>query len=737
MKKISLLLALLVTLLLAACGGRSDPTPTPEPTPEPTTTPEEEATVPETDEVWARIQDAGEIVVGVSADYPPFEFYDDNFQIVGYDIALISEIADRLGLDLRIQDHVFAGLGNALQLGQIDVAISALSVTSEREAVVDFSNVYYIGEDAILGRPGEEYSINTPRDMAAFQIGVQKGSVYEDWIRDELVDTGLMPEDHLFVFADIKDAFDDLLEGRIDLIVLDQRPAEIAEATEQVEIVAQGLNRQRYAIAIPEGSSQLRQAINDTLTELQNEGFMADLAEEYLNIDAEDVLPIPPEPPVEPDPPPGGCVDGMAYVADLNLDDNNMTNPPQMAPGQPFRKGWRLQNIGTCTWDSAYALTYVNGNSRLARMGGTPVFVQGQVRPGEMYDFWADLVAPLVPGTYQAFWSMRNGNGILFGQRVWVGITVVAAPTPAPTQTPAADINFTVDETHIQQGECVTFAWSVENIQAVWFYPDGADYTKYPVTGQGTTTECPTQTTTYNLRVLKRDGSVETRQVTIYVAPAEGKPSIDRFTVSPSAITSGQCVEIRWEVSGNVTNVRIGRNESVLWNNAPLSGRLSDCPPNGTQTYYLEASGPGGTSRVQQNVSVVSPTAVPTDAPTAPPPTETPSAGVPPTIDLFSIVPTQITTGQCVNISWHVTGDASLVEIWRDNVVIMGPAGDSGSGQDCSTNQAGSYIYEITAENRAGSAVPRQETVFATDGGTEPYPAPLPGDGDASAYPGS
>jgi hypothetical protein len=128
----------------------------------------------------------------------------------------------------------------------------------------------------------------------------------------------------------------------------------------------------------------------------------------------------------------------MAYVADLNLDDNNMTNPPQMAPGQPFRKGWRLQNIGTCTWDSAYALTYVNGNSRLARMGGTPVFVQGQVRPGEMYDFWADLVAPLVPGTYQAFWSMRNGNGILFGQRVWVGITVVAAPTPAPTQTPAA-----------------------------------------------------------------------------------------------------------------------------------------------------------------------------------------------------------------------------------------------------------------------------------------------------------
>ncbi len=651
MKKFSVLLAMLVVVLLTACGGRSDPTPAPEPSPVPTATPGEEVAAPETDEVWARMQDKGEITVGVSADYPPFEFYNENYQMDGYDIALIGEIANRLGLELRLQDHVFDGLANALQIGQIDVAISALSVTSEREAVIDFSNVYYIGEDAIVGRPDKVYSINTPRDLAVFNVGVQRGSVYEDWMGDMLVDTGLMPEENLFVFADIKEAFDDLIEGRIDLIVLDLGPARVAEATEEVEIVAQGLNRQRYAIAVPAGASRLQQAINETLTDLQNEGFLVDLAEQYLDIDAEDVLPIEPQPPIEPGPAPGGCVDGMAYVADLSLDDNNMTNPPQMAPGQTFRKGWRLQNIGTCTWDSAYALTYVNGNSSLARMGGSPVFVQGQVRPGAFYDFWADLVAPLVPGTYQGFWSMRNGNGILFGQRVWVGITVAAAPTPAPTQTPAPDINFTVNQANIQQGDCVTFAWSVENIQAVWFYPNGADYTKYPVIGQGTSTECPTQTTTYNLRVEKSDGSVETRQITVYVAPASGKPSIEQFAVTPAAITSGQCVEIRWAVSGSVTNVVIGRNEVILWNNAPLSGKLSDCPPNGMQTYYLETSGPGGTSRVQQNVSVVSPTAVPTNAPTAVPPTGTPSASVPPSIAVFSIAPTQVTTDQSVIVS--------------------------------------------------------------------------------------
>ncbi len=205
MKRIIVLLAFLLVLLLAACGGGEDPTPIPEPTPVPVATPEEEVVAPESDEVWARIQDSGEILVGVSADYPPFEFYTEDFQMDGYDIALIREIADRLGLRVKLQDQVFSGLGGALQLEQIDMAISALSVTPDREAVVDFSNVYYVGEDAIVGHPDQDYKVNTPRDLANYFIGVQKGSVYEDWIRDELVDTGLMPEDHLFVYLDIKD----------------------------------------------------------------------------------------------------------------------------------------------------------------------------------------------------------------------------------------------------------------------------------------------------------------------------------------------------------------------------------------------------------------------------------------------------------------------------------------------------------------------------------------------------
>ncbi len=89
-------------------------------------------------------------MVGTSADYPPFAFYDDKFQLDGFDIALMKAIGEKLGVEVEFNDFAFDGLGNALQLGQIDAAIAAISVTPERQELVDFSDVYYVGADALL-----------------------------------------------------------------------------------------------------------------------------------------------------------------------------------------------------------------------------------------------------------------------------------------------------------------------------------------------------------------------------------------------------------------------------------------------------------------------------------------------------------------------------------------------------------------------------------------------------------
>lgn len=98
--------------------------------------------------------------------------------------------------------------------------------------------------------------------------------------------------------------------------------------------------------------------------------------------------------------------------------------------------------------------------------------------------------------------------------------TATPVPPAQPTPTPSAQINFTADRTTIMQGECATLSWSVQNVQAVWVYPLGANYAAFPRTGVGSEVVCPATTTTYEMRVRLRDGTTQFRQVTITVNAA-------------------------------------------------------------------------------------------------------------------------------------------------------------------------------------------------------------------------
>ena len=715
-------LFIVVVLLARSCsGGTAEAEPTLAPTMEvpPTGT---TAPAPETDTTWERIQAAGKMVIGTSADYPPFEFYTSDFQLDGFDLALIRDIGQRLGLQVEIKDMAFDGLGNALRLGQIDLAIAALSVTPERSAVVDFSNVYFVTEDAILAQAGSENTINGPRDMAGKRVSVQNMSVQQEWAQIELVDTGLIAQSNLLVYREIDKAVSDLSQGYSDYVILDLPPAELAVKEGAFAIAGQGLNRQRFGIAVPKGAAVLQAEINRALGELQASGRIEALAREYLGLDKEDLIPIPTPDPGQPTPtpvptaPPAACIDGMQWVADLSYPDNGMQNPPQMPPGQPFVKSWRVRNTGTCIWDSSFALVYAGGNTPAARMGGQPAVVDRNVQPGETYDFNVNLVAPLTPGTYQAFWTMRNGAGLLFGDRVGVGVTVVGAATatPLPTQTPSPSIQFTVDRTKIKQGECVTFAWNVQNVQAVYFYPDGQPWQESGVPGQATRTECPASTTTYNLRVVFSDGTTEVRKIRIEVEPAAvDAPRIVQFSVNPEGqIFVSQCVDIRWDVQGQVNTVRIARGGTDLWNPAPVAGQIQDCPPGpGSYDYSLEATGPGGTSRAQRQVTVVQPTSQP------PTPTPVPATPVPdpPVINTFAVSPSQIEAGQCVQVSWRTSGGTALVQILRNGVIVLDNGALEGSGQDC-LNTAGTYTYRLLASNSTGQQESRDDVTTVTEG---------------------
>jgi ABC-type amino acid transport substrate-binding protein/putative hemolysin len=607
------LLAIVVGLALAACvaPAPASPTATPTATQRPTFTPQPVAPADD----WTRIKEAGVLQVASALDNAPFDMYDARFKPDGFDIALITEMARRLGLQVEVSDFAFEGLLGALQLKQADAVIAAMAITKDRLEQADFTPAYYVGEDGILAAPDSPItSVTSTDDLTSRLVGVVRGTVYEAWVQKYLIQTGQMPASNLQTYSKADDAVAGLKLGRLDLVILDREVAQTYASQGQGKVVGKSNYVQNYGIAVRKGSSLLPQ-LDKALAELQADGTIGRLAEKYLKITPDHLLPTPtpaPQPTEAPTPAatatPAPCVNGMAYVADLNLDDHNMTAPPVMQPGQAFTKGWRIRNSGTCDWAPSFTLGYVTGNSPAASMGGQPVALGVVVPPGSTYDIYVNLVAPRAPGVYQGFWQMRDTTGVPFGQRVYVGIQVPAPPTvaPPPTQTPAPGIFFGVDRTQINAGECVVFNWNVTGVKAVYFYPDGQPYQQYGVPGQGSQQVCPQQTTTYDLRVVQNDGSVQLRQITINVIPVVNAPVITRFDSNPQGqIPAGQCLDLHWTVQGAVDRVALVRNSTPLWDYAPVSGSHHDCPPAaGTYTYEIQAWGPGGFAKRVLQITV-------------------------------------------------------------------------------------------------------------------------------------
>ena len=720
---------LLVALTLSACRGapQSPPLATPievppteisatdapaDATATPGETPPGATALPA--DAWATARDRGRLIVGTSADYPPFAFYNETFELDGYDIALARLLAERLGVEVEFKDMAFDGLGGALQVGQIDAALAAISITDARRELVDFSTLYFISEGAALAQTEVGITINRIEDLAGYRVAVQSGTIYQAWIEDEAVGTGLMPPDNLLVYTDAGKAVEDLRAGLVDVVIADRLPLELAASDQTLAIVGEGLNRQRIAVALANGSTLLG-PINEALFDLQREGVLARLAEEFLQLDQTALQPLPePDETTEEATAPArttnACIDAMTLIAHLSFDDDGMRSPPPVSPGTPFQKTWRILNNGTCTWTTGYVLTPVGGNVPQATMGGMPTPIQAPVAPGETTDITVNLVAPLLPGVYQGFWSMRSPQGLLFGDRLWVGITVPTQPTPTPppTATVSPSIEFTADRTNIRAGECVVFRWNVTTGGEVFFYAQGQSPALNRVAATGSQTECPPATIFYELRVEMPGGATDIRTIRIDVQPSPNAPFFESFSVTPNQqIAVGQCVDVRWRISGDVSNIHVVRNDTTLWNGAPLSGTSRDCPSVGEAVYSIEAVGPGGTSRALENVNVLPATPAPGV------PTATPAAGQLPVINSLIINPDRIFVGNCLTVAWNVSGNVSRVQLRRDGVLVLDFALFSGSVTDCLNNE-GTYIYRLDAANAQGGSVFQQASATVT-----------------------
>jgi polar amino acid transport system substrate-binding protein len=379
---------------------------------------------PETavDESWERVKLAGVLRVATSADYQPFSYFNQDFKIDGFDPALIREIGNRLGIQVEITDFAFEGLNAVLQNDQADVAIAAISVSPEREAVVDFSNIYFIGDDGVLARSDSGLApITDVNQLAGLAVGVQRGTVYEKWAQETLVGSNLISQDQLFSYVRPEQAVDDLKASLLHVVILDRQPAIKFLSDPDLVLAGERLNQQRLAIALPAGSQALQSVINQALLDLQNEGRINQLVQDYLGLQPEDIIP----PPI--------CFDSMTFIRDINLDDEDLTVFPEFNPGEAFQKGWQVKNTGTCTWSEGTFIKFVRGNDPAAQMGGQPTVISGRVEPDETYDLYVNLVAPQQAGKFVGYWQMHNAQGVPFGQTIWVAIQVPGIP-PEPTE---------------------------------------------------------------------------------------------------------------------------------------------------------------------------------------------------------------------------------------------------------------------------------------------------------------
>jgi hypothetical protein len=117
---------------------------------------------------------------------------------------------------------------------------------------------------------------------------------------------------------------------------------------------------------------------------------------------------------------PGGALcDNSAFVADITIPDGTKVKPEEQ-----FKKIWRIQNTGTCTWDDGYALVYAYGDSRLDGNGWAIKSKAEFTKPGEVLDVGMMMTAPKKPGAYGSCWQMRNDRGVIFGTAVCVAIEV-------------------------------------------------------------------------------------------------------------------------------------------------------------------------------------------------------------------------------------------------------------------------------------------------------------------------
>ena len=219
--------------------------------------------------------EAGKLTMATNAAFPPYEMTTDAGEFEGIDIDTAKAIAEKLGLELQIDDMDFDAALLSVQQGKADIAMAGITVTDERMAVMSFSDSYATGIQSVIVPEGSD--IASVDDLAGKKIGTQRGTTGYIYCSDDFGD------DAVVAYDDGLTAVQALNNGQVDAVVIDNAPAkEVVAANPGLVIQDTSYAEEDYAIGMNKSNTALLEAVNAALEELKADGTLQAIVDKYI-----------------------------------------------------------------------------------------------------------------------------------------------------------------------------------------------------------------------------------------------------------------------------------------------------------------------------------------------------------------------------------------------------------------------------------------------------------------------
>ena len=216
----------------------------------------------------------GKLIMSTNAEFPPYEMTTDDGGFAGIDIEIAEAIAEKLGLELVIDDMDFNAALLAVQQGKSDMVMAGVTVDPDRQKVMDFSNSYATGVQVIIVKEDSNVTADTLGD---FMIGTQKGTTSDIYCSDDF------GAEHVTTYDSSITAVQALINGQVDCVVVDNAPAqELVKANPGLKILETEYITENYAIGFNKGNTELVEAVNKALAELTADGTIQKIIDKYI-----------------------------------------------------------------------------------------------------------------------------------------------------------------------------------------------------------------------------------------------------------------------------------------------------------------------------------------------------------------------------------------------------------------------------------------------------------------------